>query len=348
MELTTLCYIEKDDSYLMLHRVKKKNDVNHDKWIGVGGHFEEGESPEDCLRRECLEETGLTLTNWAFRGIVTFLYGQITEYMFLYTADGFTGELKDCDEGSLEWVKKEDLLALPLWEGDLIFLKLLAGKAPFFSLKLRYEGDRLEEAVLDGRSLELLDQVDEDGRPTGLTRERSIAHALGTRHRTAHVWILRGGRGAFPSPEDCEILLQKRSAVKDSFPGCYDISSAGHITAGEDFLPSALRELKEELGIDTDPDSLTLIGLHRGHCETEFRGAPFINSEVSAVFLYTGPVDESSLRLQEEEVDSVRWMRLDECLRRVSAGDPAFCIFPGELEMISSFLQSRPSAEAAR
>lgn len=152
--MTTLCYVEKEDAYLMLHRVSKKQDVNKDKWIGIGGHFEEGESPEDCLLREAYEETGLTLTSWRFRGMVTFTQeGYGTEYMCLYTADGFSGELKDCDEGILEWVKKEELLKLNLWEGDKIFLRLLNENAPFFSLKLIYQGDCLIEAVLDGRDI---------------------------------------------------------------------------------------------------------------------------------------------------------------------------------------------------
>ena len=153
-KLTTLCYIEKDDSYLILHRVSKKHDVNKDKWIGIGGHFEENESPEECLLREAKEETGLTLTNWSFRGIVTFISeGWDTEYMCLYTADGYEGEMIPCNEGVLEWVKKEDLLKLNLWEGDKIFLKLLQENAPFFSLKLAYKGDQLEEAVLNGKKL---------------------------------------------------------------------------------------------------------------------------------------------------------------------------------------------------
>lgn len=152
--MTTLCYVEKEDAYLMLHRVSKKQDVNKDKWIGIGGHFEEGESPEDCLLREAYEETGLTLTSWRFRGMVTFTQeGYGAEYMCLYTADGFSGELKDCDEGILEWVKKEELLKLNLWEGDKIFLRLLNENAPFFSLKLSYQGDCLIEAVLDGRDI---------------------------------------------------------------------------------------------------------------------------------------------------------------------------------------------------
>ena len=153
-KLTTLCYIEKGDSYLMLHRVSKKHDVNKDKWIGIGGHFEENESPEECLLRETKEETGLTLTSWKFRGIVTFISeGWNTEYMCLYTADGYEGEIIPCNEGVLEWIRKEDLLKLNLWEGDKIFLKLLQENSPFFSLKLAYKGDVLTEAVLDGKKL---------------------------------------------------------------------------------------------------------------------------------------------------------------------------------------------------
>ena len=151
--LTTLCYIEKDDSYLMLHRVSKKNDINKDKWIGIGGHFQLNESPEECLLREAKEETGLTLTSYQFRGIVTFITDGLeeAEYMHLYTADGFEGEMIDCDEGTLEWVPKSKISELNLWEGDLIFFKLLEENAPFFSLKLVYQGDMLVEAALNGK-----------------------------------------------------------------------------------------------------------------------------------------------------------------------------------------------------
>ena len=154
--LTTLCYIEQDGKYLMMHRIKKENDVNKDKWIGVGGHFEAGESPEDCLLREVKEETGLTLTEWKFRGIVSFLSDTWPdEYMCLYTATGFTGEMITCSEGTLEWVEKSKVSELPIWEGDKIFLRLLAKEGAFFSLKLRYEGEALVEAVLDGVALEV-------------------------------------------------------------------------------------------------------------------------------------------------------------------------------------------------
>ena len=142
---TTLCYIEKEGAYLMLHRVKKENDMNKDKWIGIGGKLEAGESPFDCVRREAFEETGLTLVTPRYRGIITFvsdLYG--TEYMHLFSATDYTGDIKeDCNEGVLEWIKKDDLLSLPLWEGDKIFLKLLDTEDRFFSLKLVYEGDKL-------------------------------------------------------------------------------------------------------------------------------------------------------------------------------------------------------------
>lgn len=151
MQLTTLCYIEKDDSYLMLHRIKKEHDVNKDKWIGIGGKFEKDETPEECLLREAKEETGLTLTSFRLRGIVTFLCDHWeTEYMFLYTADGYEGEMTSCSEGELEWVSKKELDRLNLWEGDKIFFKLLEEERPFFSLKVKYEGEVLTEAALDG------------------------------------------------------------------------------------------------------------------------------------------------------------------------------------------------------
>ena len=149
---STLCYLERGDEYLMLHRVKKINDMNHDKWIGIGGKFEDKESPEDCLLREAWEETGLTLTDYRYRGIVTFVSDRWpTEYMHLFTADGFTGEIRDCDEGVLEWIPHRKLREIPHWEGDDIFLDLIESDAPFFSLKLCYEGDTLVSAVLDGR-----------------------------------------------------------------------------------------------------------------------------------------------------------------------------------------------------
>lgn len=157
MSMTTLCYLEKDGKYLMMHRTKKEHDVNQEKWVGVGGHFEKDESPEECLLREVREETGLVLTSYQFRGLVTFISDRwATEYMCLYTADAWKGEIADmdaCREGDLVWVPKREVADLNLWEGDRIFFRLLAQEAPFFSLKLRYEGDVLKEAVLDGKDL---------------------------------------------------------------------------------------------------------------------------------------------------------------------------------------------------
>lgn len=155
-KLTTLCYLERGDEYLLLHRTKKEGDENHDKWIGVGGKFEPGESPEDCLLREVREETGLTLTGWRYRGLVTFVSDLWPcEYMHLFTAHAWEGEEKPCDEGELAWIGKKELFRLTMWQGDRIFLKLLEEDAPFFSLKLVYRGETLTDAVLNGRALDI-------------------------------------------------------------------------------------------------------------------------------------------------------------------------------------------------
>ncbi len=153
---TTLCYLEREDAYLMLHRIKKQDDYNHDKWVGVGGKFERFESPEECLVREVREETGLTLTRYRARGLLTFVLGSMTEFIHLYTADRWEGEMVQgdaCAEGVLEWVPKDKVTALPIWEGDKIFFRLLNQQRPWFSLKLVYEGDNLTQAVLDGEPL---------------------------------------------------------------------------------------------------------------------------------------------------------------------------------------------------
>lgn len=154
MHNSTLCYVIRGDQVLMLHRVKKKNDVNKDKWIGIGGKFEAEESPDECLLRECREETGLRLTSWQCRGVVTFLQeGGEGEFMYLFTAEEFEGNLHDCPEGDLQWVSREFLYRLPMWEGDRIFLDLLWRNAPFFLLTLRYRGEVLTQAVLNGEEI---------------------------------------------------------------------------------------------------------------------------------------------------------------------------------------------------
>ena len=150
---TTLCYLNENGKTLMLHRVKKKNDVNHDKWIGIGGKFEHGESPEECMLREFAEETGLRLTAWSYRGLVTFVSDTWCEYMHLFSASAYDGEMRSCDEGMLEWIDTDKLTQLPIWEGDKVFLRLLETRDLFFSLKLVYDGERLVRAVLDGKEL---------------------------------------------------------------------------------------------------------------------------------------------------------------------------------------------------
>ena len=151
MKSTTVCYIERAGKYLMIHRVKKENDENKDKWIGIGGKIEDGESPFDCIRREVKEETGLSLRSLHYRGIVTFVSNEFpSQHMHLFTSDAFEGTLNEiCDEGELAWIDKDELFSLPMWEGDKIFHKLIDDDAPFFSLKLVYEGSDLKESVLD-------------------------------------------------------------------------------------------------------------------------------------------------------------------------------------------------------
>ncbi|MBQ7125359.1 MAG: 8-oxo-dGTP diphosphatase [Clostridia bacterium] len=153
---STLCYIEKDGKYLMLCRDKKENDCNEGKWIGVGGRLEENESPDECLVREVKEETSLSLLSYKMRGIVTFVSDRWeTEEMYLFTSDSFLGEVSDCDEGTLKWVEKAEILKLPLWEGDKLFLKLIAEESDFFLMKLEYEGEDLKSAKINGKELPL-------------------------------------------------------------------------------------------------------------------------------------------------------------------------------------------------
>lgn len=151
--LTTLCYLERDGKWLMLHRDAKKNDVNEGKWIGVGGHFEQNESPEECLIREVKEETGYTLESWKFCGIVTFVDGDFSEYMHIFTSDKFSNDEINCTEGTLKWIPIDEVESLNLWEGDRIFLKLIKNKNPFFSLKLVYKNGNLVEKILNGRKI---------------------------------------------------------------------------------------------------------------------------------------------------------------------------------------------------
>ena len=337
-QLSSLCYIEKDNQYLMLHRVKKVNDENHDKWIGVGGKFEWGESPEDCMLREVREETGYTLTSWKYRGIIMFVYGEETvEYMSLFTADGFEGTPIDCDEGVLEWVAKDRVPELNLWEGDRIFFRLLDERKEFFSLKLVYnKQDILQQAALDGKELELFDILNEDGSKTGIVKERGVSHREGALHGTVHIWIVRENEKS-----GYDVLLQKRSDHKDSHPGCYDISSAGHISAGDERMESALRELWEELGLSVQPEHLESFGTTHVKFEQTFYGKIFRDNEISSDFVYRQPVDIDKLNLQESEVSEVRWMDYEECRQKVAQGSMPNCINPEEFEKLGDYLGIR-------
>lgn len=150
--ITVVCYLEKDDSILMLHRTKKENDINAGKWIGVGGHVEEGESPEECVVREVKEETGYLLRSFRYRGIITFcMEGEPSMYLFLFTSDDFFGEEIECNEGDLKWVSKSEILSLELWEGDRIFHRLLEEREDFFSMKLCYRNDIMVDCLIDGK-----------------------------------------------------------------------------------------------------------------------------------------------------------------------------------------------------
>ena len=335
VKLSTLCYIEKDNQYLMLHRVVKKNDVNKDKWIGVGGHFEEGESPEECVFREVKEETGYSLTSYRYRGLVTFVFADIEmEYMSLFTADGFEGDPIPCNEGVLEWVDIEKVWKLNLWEGDKIFFRLLDENVPFFSLKLVYNIDgKLEYAALNGKQMEMFDVIDEKGIPTGVVKERGVAHREGALHATSHIWIARPNEKS-----GYDILLQKRSANKDSHPGCLDISSAGHIAAGDQPLASALRELEEELGIQAAPDQLIEFGVQYKNYQGEFYGKPFRDNQRSILYLYKEPIDTERLNLQKSEIESVIWMDYKEALHAIRENAMKHCIYEEEFRKLGAAL----------
>ena len=246
-------------------------------------------------------------------------YGRIT-------ADGFEGDPVECDEGELEWVDKKDIAALELWEGDKIFFRLLDMGREFFSLKLVYDRqDVLQYAALDGVPMELFDEIREDGSRTGVVKERGVVHEDGTLHATVHIWIVRpNDRSGY------DLLLQKRSDCKDSNPGCWDISSAGHIEAGHGRLESALRELKEELGIDACQEQLREAGTRRCGFESEFYGRLFRDNELSTIYIYEEPVEIGNMTLQESEVSEVEWMDFGECRKKVSENTFEHCIYEDE------------------
>lgn len=343
--LTTLCYLEQQDQYLMLHRVKKKNDVNEGKWIGVGGHIEYGESPEECILRETKEETGLSLHGPKLRGVVTFLSDRGDyELMFLFTADHFSGTPHPCSEGELAWLPKREVFSKNLWEGDRIFFRLLEEGAPFFSLKLSYDArDRLKGAVLNGRPLELFDILNEDGTKSGIVRERGVAHRDGSLHQTVHLWIARrDADGEF------SLLLQKRSLSKDCYPGCWDISSAGHVSAGETTEEALTRELSEELGIPKkEQQGIRPAGQFRIAFDDVFHGQPFCDREIAQLYVWEKDLDPKALTLEVDEITEVRWFPMEECFRM--SRDRSLlsnCLVYEELALVKEALED--SSQAAR
>ena len=213
-------------------------------------------------------------------------------------------------------------------------VRLLDEGREFFSLKLVYdETDTLQYAALDGKEMELFDILNPDGSKTGIVRERGVAHREGSLHAASHIWVVRKKeKGGY------DVLLQKRSAVKDSNAGCYDISSAGHVAAGDEYLTTAVRELKEELGLRAAPKDLKFIGIHHGGFEDVFYGMPFKDDELSAVYVYSEPVDVEGLRLQQEEVEEVIWMDYGDCRRGILDGTLNNCIYIEEFEMVGKYL----------
>ena len=254
--------------------------------------------------------------------------------MSLFTADDFEGEAIPCNEGVLEWVDIEDVWKLNLWEGDKIFFRLLDEDAPFFSLKLVYDlQSQLQYAALNGKQMEMFDVIDMDGNKTGVIKERGVVHREGALHATSHIWIARENEKS-----GYDILLQKRSACKDSHPGCYDISSAGHIGAGDEALNSALRELEEELGIKAEPNQLIEFGVQYKNYEGEFYGKPFRDYQRSILYLYKESVNVEELVLQESEIESVIWMDYKAALEAIRNNTMKHCIYEEEFLKLGKVL----------
>ena len=367
-ELTTLCYIEKDGKYLLMHRNKKEKDINKNMYIGLGGHVIKGESPDECILREVKEEAGITMTDFTMRGVVTFNMLDYTEYMFLFTCSDYEGEIDyDCDEGDLEWYDKDKIIGeLPVFPGDEIFLLRLMDEEPFFNLRLDYDEKNLKRAVLNGNVLELFDVLDINGNPTGQIRERTVAHRIGSFHRTVHIWVIRQKKSNKKITKeninskdsktvenqtenqncDFEVLLQKRSEDKDSFPGCYDISAAGHIDAGENVDIAAVRELYEELGIKAEVSDLRYFMTHLGLEDTQYYGKRFFNREFAKVYYFDGKdIADGDIKIQESEVDSVMWVDYDECTRMIEEKTIKESIPKDEWRKLGSVIKSKSKKE---
>lgn len=295
----------------------------------------EGESPEECLLRTAgIRENNLSLS-WRSRGILTLVKGEMpTEYVFLFSAQDSESIEKEESTDTVSWEKADEILNKTAGEEEKICFRLLMEDGPFFSLKVILDGKNiLKMASLNGKDLELFDILREDGSVSGIVRERGVAHLDGSLHPTSHIWIVRRNR-----KNGWDLLLQKRSLRKDSNPGCYDISSAGHVAAGDTYLPATLRELEEELGIRAEEKDLHLAGMRKAYFEDVFYGKPFRDYEISAVYIYDRPVDEKKLILQESEVERVKWMDFKECCREVKEGSMKNCIYMDELEIVGKYL----------
>ena len=293
------------------------------------------ESPEECLLRTAeIRENNLSLS-WRSRGILTSVReGKSTEYVFLFSAQDSESIEKEESTDTVSWEKADEILNKTAGEEEKICFRLLMEDGPFFSLKVILDGKNiLKMASLNGKDLELFDILREDGSVSGIVRERGVAHLDGSLHPTSHIWIVRRNR-----KNGWDLLLQKRSLRKDSNPGCYDISSAGHVAAEDAYLPAALRELEEELGIRAEEKDLHLAGMRKAYFEDVFYGKPFRDYEISAVYIYDRPVDEKKLILQESEVERVKWMDFKECCREVKEGSMKNCIYMDELEIVGKYL----------
>lgn len=333
MKDATLCYIESDGKYLMLLRNRKQNDPNEGKWIGVGGKREAGETPEECARREIREETGLKAVRLVPCGNVYFRSDVWEEeIMRLFLVTEFEGELTDCDEGELHWIEKDRIFDLKLWDGDRIFLKYLINGVHFDEMTLTYRGERLCGCTVDGEEVELIDVYNEDGSSAGYVASRDFVHWKGLWHVTNHMWIVRKGESGEP-----ELLLQLRAAGKRLYPSSWDISSAGHIPAGEDALLGAVREIGEELGIRVRPDELAYIGTMVMTYDDDI-GEGYHDRERCRIYLLRSPVDISAMTLQESEVERVMWIGLDELTEAMAEGTLNHCLFEEEIDFLRPYL----------
>ena len=335
MKDATLCYIERDGRYLMMLRNKKQNDPNEGKWIGVGGKLEEGESPEECARREILEETGLNATELMHFGDVYFrsdVWGE--EIMRLFLVTGFEGELADCAEGELHWIEKDKVFDLNLWDGDRIFLQYLITGKRFDEMTLTYEGERLCRCSVDGEDVELIDVYNEDGSPAGYVASRDYVHWKGLWHTTNHMWIVRQNEvGRY------ELLLQLRAACKRLYPSCWDISSAGHIPAGEAALQGAVREIQEELGLSVRPEELEYIGTLVMTYDDDY-GEGYHDREHCRISILRKQVSISEMTLQASEVERVMWFGLDGLADAMADGTWKHCLYQEELDFIRPHLEN--------